>query len=208
MFSVDGDAAIFHRLPRPRDEDVEELLRKTAVRTLRMLERELGDDDIEESSALAQLVAAALKPLARSGRQQESKRLTAFLEGFSLHAGTHIHENDRLGLERLCRYGARGAIALSRLEELPDGRVSYHMKRPLPDGRTHLTMTGMELLRKLAPLVPPPRSHLTRFHGVVAPNAKIRPLVVPKAEQQKPPACAPDAPASTSPTPRNRSRVA
>ena len=68
-----------------------------------------------------------------------------------------LHENDRLGLERLCRYGARGAIALSRLEELPDGRVSYHMKRALPDGRTHLVMTGMELLRKLAPLIPPPR---------------------------------------------------
>ena len=140
-----------------------------------MLERELGDDDNEESSALAQLAAAALRPVARSGREPESKRLTAFLDGFSLHAGTHLHENDRLGLERLCRYGARGAIALSRLEELADGRVSYHMKRPLPDGRTHLVMTGMELLRKLVPLIPPPRIHLTRFHGALAPNAKMRP---------------------------------
>ena len=72
----------------------------------------------------------------RAGRggQKDTKRLTEFLEGFSLHAGTHLHENDQLGLERLCRYGARGAIALSRLEEFPDGRVSYHMKRALPDG--------------------------------------------------------------------------
>ena len=29
VFSVDGDQANFHRLPRPRDEDVEELLGKT-----------------------------------------------------------------------------------------------------------------------------------------------------------------------------------
>jgi hypothetical protein len=36
----------------------------------------------------------------------------AFLEGFSLHANTHLHANDRQGLERLCRYGARGALAV------------------------------------------------------------------------------------------------
>jgi len=38
----------------------------------------------------------------------------AFLERFSLHANTHLHANDRQGLERLCRYGARGALALQR----------------------------------------------------------------------------------------------
>jgi len=37
-----------------------------------------------------------------------------FVEGFSLHANTHLHANDRKGLERLCRYGARGALALER----------------------------------------------------------------------------------------------
>jgi hypothetical protein len=31
----------------------------------------------------------------------------AVLEGFSLHANTHLNESDRQGLERLCRYGAR-----------------------------------------------------------------------------------------------------
>ena len=58
------------------------------------------------------------------------------------------------------------------------------MKRPLPDGRTHLVMTGMELLRKLAPLVPPPRFHLLRFHGIFAPNSKLRSLVVPKPPER------------------------
>lgn len=67
-----------------------------------------------------------------------------------------------------------------RVASLPDGRVAYHMKRALPDGRTHLVLTGVELLRTLAPLIPPPRFHLLRFHGVFAPNAKARPLVVPK----------------------------
>jgi hypothetical protein len=112
------------------------------------------------------------------------------MEGFSLHANTHLHENDRAGLERLCRYGARGALALERLESLSDGRISFRMKRPLPDGRTHLVFTPVELLRKLATLVPPPRSNLVRFHGVFAPGAKLRPFLLSQA-----PGTAPAAPA-------------
>jgi hypothetical protein len=55
------------------------------------------------------------------------------------------------------------------------------MKRPLPDGTTHLFFTGLELLRRVASLVPPPRSNLTRFHGVFAPGAKLRPFLLPQA---------------------------
>jgi hypothetical protein len=91
----------------------------------------------------------------------------------------HLHANDREGLERLCRYGARGALALERFEEAEDGRIACRMKRPLPDGTTHLLFTGMELLRRLASLVPPPRMNLTRFHGVFAPGARLRPFLVP-----------------------------
>lgn len=54
----------------------------------------------------------------------------------------HEHANDRLGLERLCRYGARGALALTRLSRAQDGRIAWRMKRPLPDGTTHLYFTG------------------------------------------------------------------
>jgi hypothetical protein len=43
----------------------------------------------------------------------------------------------------------------------------------------------LEFLEKLAALVPPPRAHLTRFHGVLAPNAKIRSKVVPKKKEAK-----------------------
>ncbi|WP_244225033.1 transposase [Corallococcus sicarius] len=78
----------------------------------------------------------------------------AFLEGFSLHANTHLHANDRQGLERRCRYGARGALVLERLSRAEDGRIAYRMKRPLPDGTTHLLFTGLELLRRVASLVP------------------------------------------------------
>ena len=180
----DDGAVSFARLPPPTDEDVELLLHRTATRVLRLLKGVLGDDE-PELDALAELCAASMASRSKSGAQATPKRLTAFLEGFSLHAGVHLHANDRRGLEQLCRYGARGAIALSRLSELEDGRYAYRMKRPLPDGRTHLVPDGVGLLRKLAPLIPPPRQHLPRFHGVFAPNSKLRSLVVPKQ-----PACA------------------
>ena len=35
----------------------------------------------------------------------------AVQDGFSLHADTAVHGHDRQGLERLCRYGARGPVA-------------------------------------------------------------------------------------------------
>ncbi|WNG50359.1 hypothetical protein F0U60_44180 [Archangium minus] len=35
--------------------------------------------------------------------------------------------------------------------------------------------------RRVASLVPPPRANLTRFHGVFAPGAQLRPFFVPQA---------------------------
>jgi hypothetical protein len=35
-------------------------------------------------------------------------------------------------------------------------------------------------MQRLAALVPRPRLHLIRFHGVLAPNAKLRALAVPQ----------------------------
>jgi hypothetical protein len=48
------------------------------------------------------------------------------------------------------------------------------------DGTTHLVMSPLEFMQRLAALVPRPRLHLIRFHGVLAPNAKLRPVVVPQ----------------------------
>jgi hypothetical protein len=55
------------------------------------------------------------------------------------------------------------------------------MKRPAPDGSTERVMKPLELLSALASLVPPPRVHLTRYHGCFAPDAKNRALVVPRS---------------------------
>ena len=74
---------------------------------------------------------------------------------FSLHAGVVIAEHDRDALERLCRYGARPAFALKRLAWTDDGRISYKLKRPWPDGRTHLVLEPVAFLRRLVDIIAP-----------------------------------------------------
>ena len=39
-------------------------------------------------------------------------------------------------------------------------------------------MAPLEFMQRLAALVPRPRLHLIRFHGVLAPNAKLRGKIV------------------------------
>jgi hypothetical protein len=98
----------------------------------------------------------------------------------SLHADVAVHARDRKRLERLCRYVARPPIAIDRLEALPDGRLAYRLKTRWRDGTTHVLMERHELLERLAPLIPPPRAHQVRYHGLLAPCASGRDQVVPR----------------------------
>jgi len=86
--------------------------------------------------------------------------------GFSLHAGVAAEAHESQKLERLCRYIARPAISEKRLSISPQGRVRYQLKTPWKNGTTHVDFEPVDFIAKLAALVPPPRAHLTRFHGV------------------------------------------
>ena len=44
-------------------------------------------------------------------------------------------------------------------------------------------MSPLEFMQRLAALVPRPRLHLIRFHGVLAPHAKLRAAIVPSAPE-------------------------
>ena len=50
----------------------------------------------------------------------------------------------------------------------------YHIAKPRPDGPSALVLTPLELIDKIAALVPPPRIHRHRYYGVLAPNAPLR----------------------------------
>jgi hypothetical protein len=94
---------------------------------------------------------------------------------FRSRCGAH----QRKELERLCRYITRPAIANERLKRDGAGNVVLQLKSPWRDGTTHIVMSPPEFMQRLAALVPRPRLHLLRYHGVLAPNAGLRAAIVP-----------------------------
>ena len=100
-------------------------------------------------------------------------RRSARLEGFSLHADVAVPARRRDQLERLCRYLLRPPLAVERLTESSGGQLLYQFKRPWRDGSTALLMDPLELLERLAALVPPPRRPLLAYHGLLAPRGRM-----------------------------------
>ena len=115
------------------------------------------------------------------------------MSGLTLHAAVRCGADDRQALEQLCRYITRPALANERVQTNAAGQVVLKLKTAWRDGTTHLVMSPLEFMQRLAALVPRPRLHLIRFHGVLAPNAKLRAQVVPQRVPQEPEASAHEA---------------
>ena len=211
LFTEADDGAVrFVPLPPPTPSDVARIATSLARRVTRYLEAEgLLDVDAppedEEEALRAQALQQALpfastvaQTLAAVQPRRHHRRL-AVADGFSLHADTHVHAHDRQGLERLCRYGARGPLSEARLSRRDDGRYEYRLRKPTPRGATALVLTAGQLVRKLAALLPPPRRHLTRFHGVLGPNARLRSVVTRLGRRESPTPAPPPCPQASPP---------
>lgn len=118
----------------------------------------------------------------RLARELESRtlelvpgRFKARYGGFDLEACTRVAKDDRRALERLCRYVFRLALGEDRLTFEPEGRITLALKSPWPDGTTHPRFMPLELVEKLAALVPRPHQNLLVFQSVFAADAKGRP---------------------------------
>jgi len=209
--SADG-APGFVDAPAPTDEALQAVLPKIITRLMKLLTRrgvlveEEGstymagnDGDSDEARVLRPLQAAACtyriafgpragqKVLTLKGampRQTDFKQTPCTdIDGFSLHAAVRCGADDRQALEQLCRYITRPALANERVQTNAAGQVVLRLKTPWRDGTTHLVMSPLEFMQRLAALVPRPRLHLIRFHGVLAPNAKLRAQVVPQVPE-------------------------
>jgi len=108
----------------------------------------------------------------------------ASVHGFSLHANTKVPAHWRDQLERLIRYTARGAVALERLAQDANGDLIYTFTHPWSDGTMGMRLSPVELLEKLAALVPLPRVHLVRSGGCLAPHSHLRRAIIPTPRQQ------------------------
>lgn len=193
----------FYVLPPPEDAEVARVATQVARRIQRLLERRgLAEDEepdrlAAEEPLLAALYAASVGGRIATGQRacQRVRRLgdridvddlevlegerCASVGGVSLHANVAVPARDRRRLERLCRYVARPPVATERLSRLADGTLLYRLKHRWRDGTTHVVFAPQELVEKLAALVPPPRFHLARYHGILGPCASERDRVVP-----------------------------
>jgi hypothetical protein len=199
----------FVEVGSPTDDEVHALVQTLIVRLMKMLTRrgvlveDMGRTYLAESDAGGE-GARTLRPLQaaavtyriafgpRAGQKVLSLRgampregtarqpLCADIEGFSLHAAVRVEAHEPKRLEQLCRYITRPALSDERVQLNAAGQVELKLKAPWRDGTTHLVMSPLEFMQRLAALVPRPQLHLIRFHGVLAPNAKLRPLVVPQ----------------------------
>lgn len=194
-----AEQPVFHEAPRLTDVDVARLVEQIRARVLRVLRRRgLLDDEADEPTddGLFALQAASAAGRAAMGKRAGHRtrrlrlldprdadrlpRLCAAADWFNLHAGVRIRADDRAGLERLCRYVCRPALSHDRLSRRDDGLLQLRLKTPWCDGTTHLVLDDLELVGRLAALVPPPRSHLLTYHGVLAPAARWRRDIVPE----------------------------
>jgi hypothetical protein len=124
----------------------------------------------------------------------EAKEMLAYQHsGFSVDAGVCIAADDRAALERLLRYCARPPFAMDRLRK--EGatlvyRCAKQRSEPTSVKRgakaDELTLTPLELIARIAALVPPPRTHRHRYFGVLAPNSPLRAAVTALAAPAQP----------------------
>ncbi len=66
----------------------------------------------------------------------------------------------------------RPPLAYRRLRQLDHGVLAFTLKTPWNNGTTNLVFTLLEFFGRLAALTPPPRLHLIRYHGVLAPPCR------------------------------------
>jgi hypothetical protein len=75
-------------------------------------------------------------------------------------------------------------VSLERLEQDVNGDLTYTFTRAWSDGTTGIKLSPLELLEKLAELVPPPRVHQVRYGGCLAAHSKRRDAITPTPRQQ------------------------
>jgi hypothetical protein len=148
-----------------------------------------------DAPAVAQVQATLRKRIVRAfvarGLLQscDAKDMLAYQHsGFSVDAGVCIESHDRAALERLLIYCARPPFAMERLRKEGAAlvyRCAKQRSEPTSDKRgakvDELHLTPLELIDRIAALVPPPRTHRHRYFGVLAPNSPLRAAVVAMA---------------------------
>jgi len=146
-----------------------------------------GIDEAAAAQAQADLRRRILRAFVGRGliERIDAKEMLAYKHsGFSVNAGVRIEAHDRAALERLLRYCARPPFAMDRLRKEGSDlvyRCAKQHSEPAGGKVAELVLTPLELIARIAALVPPPRTHRHRYFGVLAPNSPLRAAVTAMA---------------------------
>lgn len=209
VFTEKEGKALFVPIFPPSDNEILTLVKRINLRITKYLKRkgftidDFSEDPFaHEQPVLAHIAGASIQSRIGLGEREGLRvrkigdevsigtsymvsQRCALSDGFSLHANVRINGNDRNRLEKLCRYTARPPIALERMSETPEGKILYKLKTRYSDGTTHILFDPMEFVEKVVALIPPPRANLLRYHGLLAPNSKMRSRIIPEDAEKK-----------------------
>jgi hypothetical protein len=198
---------VFHRLGGMTTEDVEDLVVRIARSVERWLSRQgFGEEDgVEEDpdDVMGLLQEASIRGRAALGKRagQRARRVQvhrgkeyrlppkcAAFRGYSLHAGVVAGARDRKGLEALCRYilrqppkhAEKSSQRRNYLKRMADGTYELKLKTAWSDGTSSLRLSRLEVMERLASVIPPPRVHQVLYHGLFAGRSKWRKDILPQ----------------------------
>ncbi len=199
-----GNADQMHFMTAPplREEQLEALLVDVAARVTLQVDRHFekraksasNDDDplqasdpsfaaVLRQSLFGKDELEALKAPVGNGLAPATPRRVGRLclesQGFNIHAATRVHECARDRLEHLVRYVCRPAIAAKRLEAVGPHHIRIWLKNEWKGGKNAVVMTRRDLALRIMAQIPLPKRANTHYHGIWAPGAKDRDLVVP-----------------------------
>jgi len=156
VFVTEGADLRFEALSAPTDAELDVLLRKTARRLIRLLR---PPADVPEPDALdflesAQHAALSAWQPARNDAPPKRKRHSAFVEGFSLHAGVHLHANETVGPISRVLPTRRFLPALIKRSRPARGRAMHRPRRCRARGDVRERLAGESGVLCHAPIHP------------------------------------------------------
>ena len=205
--TTDDNEPIFNRIPGIHNDELARVVRGVSRRVIKYLRKMgrlsedgeevfIGDASDEGHEALLHLKRAsissriALGPRAglrvrrigsSFGYEEEIPKTQSYgcvsMNGFSVHAATSIKAHERDRLEKLLRYLGRGPVSHERISLSDDGNILYALKSSY-DGATHVMFSPMELIEKLASIIPPPYKHQVNYYGCLSSHSKLRAEIV------------------------------
>jgi hypothetical protein len=217
IYTVDGEGdPIFHRIPGIHDHEVARVVDSVSVRVIKHLRKSgklsqegeevcITDQSSDDALTLSQLKRASISsriafgPRAglrvrriggSFGYEEEIPKSQGYgcasKNGFSIHEATSIKAHERDRLEQLLRYLGRGPVAHDKISLDHNGNVLYELKKSF-DGATHVLLSPLEFIEKLASIIPPPYRHQVNYYGCLSSHSRLRPLIVSGQEDDAEP---------------------